>query len=78
MIFVIILPKHVHVSRDVIVCTCFFTVSFQLRDILNTKAHNYILDINVLLTLWQQFQHDNAPTHKERSIKKWFSRFGVE
>ncbi len=24
------------------------------------------------------FQHDNAPVHKARSIKKWFSQFGVK
>jgi len=39
----------------------------------------------MLPTLWKQFgdgpflfQHDCAPVHKARSIKKWLSQFGVE
>ena len=51
---------------------------------LNATAYN-ILDNTVLPTLWQQFgegpflfQHDNAPVHKVRSIKKWFVEIAVE
>ncbi len=52
---------------------------------LDARAFNVILGNSVLLTLWQKFgegpflfQHDNAPLHKARSIKKCFSRFAVE
>ncbi len=47
--------------------------------------YNKILENSVLQTVWQQlgkhlylFQNDNAPVHKARSIKKCFSKFGVE
>lgn len=46
---------------------------------------NDILDNSVLPTMWQVsgddpfvFQHDKAPVHKDRSIKKCFPQLGVE
>ena len=52
-----------------------------MNGILNATAYTVILEDSVLLTLWQQFgegplqfQHDNAPVHKARSIQKWFVR----
>ena len=32
----------------------------------------------MLPTLWQKFQHDNAPVHKVRAIQKWLVEIDVE
>lgn len=52
-----------------------------IKGTLNATAYNN----SMLPSLCQQygedpflFQHGNAPVHKARSIKKWFSQLGVE